>query len=142
MATSQHKNPCLGFMKLTHLVDPTLVIIKCLACLNYSFGQRRFLKKCINFSIFPQEIPPLGWVEGHEAYNFLSPYHTDNTFQIWLRLAQQILRRCKRTTHDAHQRQRTPTHNKACHKACRMFDSLKNWKFEHEKYRLLISLNF
>ena len=25
---------------------------------------------------------------GHEIYNFLSPYPTDDTYQIWLRLAQ------------------------------------------------------
>ena len=30
---------------------------------------------------------PLG-LGGHEIYNFYSPYPTDATYQIWLRLAQ------------------------------------------------------
>ena len=35
---------------------------------------------------YPKITSSLG--EGHEIYNFLSPYPTDVTYQIWLRLAQ------------------------------------------------------
>ena len=46
-----------------------------------------FFKKYMNFTLFTPKLPPLGgW--GHEIYNFLSPYPTDATYQIWLRLAQ------------------------------------------------------
>ena len=38
----------------------------------------------LNF--LPPKLPPLG-SGGHKIYNFLSPYLTDATFQIWLRLA-------------------------------------------------------
>ena len=41
----------------------------------------------INFTLFTPKLPPL-WVGRHEIYNFLSPYPTDATYQIWLRLAQ------------------------------------------------------
>ena len=40
-----------------------------------------------SFTLFTPKLPPLG-VVGHEIYNFLSPYPTDATYQIWLRLAQ------------------------------------------------------
>ena len=67
---------------------------------NYNFG-RPFLgrhyyihnlsepcpgveKKYINFT---PKLPPLE-VGDHEIYNFLFPFHTDATYQIWLRLAQ------------------------------------------------------
>ena len=76
-------------MKFTILVDPSLVIITThLVCLNHAPElRRRFFKKYINFTLFTPKLPPLG-VGGHEIYNFLSPYPTDATYQIWLRLAQ------------------------------------------------------
>ena len=46
-----------------------------------------FSKKYINFKLFnPQNYLPFG-MGGHEIYNFLSPYPTDGTYRIWLRLA-------------------------------------------------------
>ena len=45
-----------------------------------------FLKKNINITLFTH-FPPLGG-SGHEIPNFLSPYHKDAKYQIWLRLAQ------------------------------------------------------
>ena len=35
----------------------------------------------------PSKLPPLG-MGGQEIYNFVSPYPTDATYKIWLRLAQ------------------------------------------------------
>ena len=46
-----------------------------------------FFKKYINFTLFTPKLPPLGG-GGHDIYNFLSPYSTDATYQILLRLAQ------------------------------------------------------
>ena len=75
-------------MKFTILVDPSLVIITtCLVCLINAWEWRRFFKKHINFTLFTPKLPPL-WVGGHEIYNFFSPYPTDATYQISLRLAQ------------------------------------------------------
>ena len=45
------------------------------------------LKKYIDFTLLTPKLPPLG-VGGYKIYNFLSPYPTDATYQIWLRLAQ------------------------------------------------------
>ena len=75
----------LRVMKFTILVGPSLVIITIhLVCLNQV---RRFLKKYINFARFTLKLPSLAG-GGHEIYNFLSPYPTDATYQIWLGLAQ------------------------------------------------------
>ena len=46
-----------------------------------------FFKTYINFTLFTPKLPCLG-VGGHKINNFLSPYHIDATYQIWLRLAQ------------------------------------------------------
>ena len=46
-----------------------------------------FLRNTSILHFLPQKLPPL-WVGGHEIYNFLSPYPTDATYQIWLGLAQ------------------------------------------------------
>ena len=40
-----------------------------------------------SITLFTPKFPPL-WVGGHEIYNFVSPYPTDATYQIWLGLAQ------------------------------------------------------
>ena len=76
-------------MKFTILVDPSFVIITTyLVCLIYAWElRRRFLKKYSKLTLFTPKLPPL-WVGVHEIYNFLSPYPTDATYQIWLRLAQ------------------------------------------------------
>ena len=46
-----------------------------------------FLRNTSILHFLPQNYLPLG-VGGHEIYNFMSPYPTDATYQIWLRLAQ------------------------------------------------------
>ena len=38
------------------------------------------------YTFYPKFTP--FWLGGHEIYNSLSPYPTDATHQIWLRLAQ------------------------------------------------------
>ena len=40
-----------------------------------------------NFTLVTPKLPPFG-MGGNEIYNFLSPYPTDATHQIWLRLVQ------------------------------------------------------
>ena len=40
------------------------------------------------YTCYPQITSLLDGGGGHEIYNFLSPYPTDGTYQIWLRLAQ------------------------------------------------------
>ena len=45
-----------------------------------------FLRNTSILHFLPQNYLPLGG--GHEIYNFLSPYHTDATYEIWLGLAQ------------------------------------------------------
>ena len=47
----------------------------------------KIFKEIRNFTLFAPKLPPL-WVGGLEIYNFLSPYPTDATYQICLRLAQ------------------------------------------------------
>ena len=42
-----------------------------------------FKRKTSILHFLPQIYRPFG---GHEIYNFLSPYPTDATYQIWLRL--------------------------------------------------------
>ena len=39
------------------------------------------------YPLYTPKLPPLRMV-GHEIYNFWSPYHTDDIYQIWFRLAQ------------------------------------------------------
>ena len=46
-----------------------------------------FFKKYSNFTLFTPKLPSL-WVGGPEIYYYLSPYPTDATHQIWLRLVQ------------------------------------------------------
>ena len=46
-----------------------------------------FFLNTLILQFLPQNYLPLG-VEGHEIYNFLSPYPTDASYQIWLGLAQ------------------------------------------------------
>ena len=41
-----------------------------------------FLRNISILHFLPQKLPPLG-VGGHEINNFLSPYPTDTTYQIW-----------------------------------------------------------
>ena len=63
------RTPVQGVMKVIILVNPSWLFF--------------FLQ----FYSFYQKLPSLG-DGGHEIYNFLSPYPTDATYQIRLRLAQ------------------------------------------------------
>ena len=85
MATPQHYNLSPRVHEIYKFGRPTLGShYYTLVCLNHApEWKRRFLKKYINFT---PKFPPLG-VWGHEIYNFLSPYVTDVTYQIWLRMA-------------------------------------------------------
>ena len=68
MATPQHKSPSpVGY--------------------ELNFGRPvlgHHYQKYINFTCFTLKLPPLG-VLGHEIYNFLSPYPSNFTYQIWSR---------------------------------------------------------
>ena len=48
--------------------------------------EEEFLGNTVSLHFYPNITSPLGG--GHEIYNFLSPYPTDATYQIWLGLAQ------------------------------------------------------
>ena len=48
--------------------------------------EKKILKRYIYSTPFTLKLPSLQ-VGGHEIYHVLSPYHTDATYQIWLRLA-------------------------------------------------------
>ena len=70
--------------------------------------QRRFVREIHQFYIFILKLsPPLGRDVGHEIYNFLSPYPTDATYQIWLMICSVVFEK-KMLTHDA---RRTTTHS-------------------------------
>ena len=50
--------------------------------------ERDFLRNTSILHFSPKITSPWGGGGGHEINNFLSPYPTDATYQIWLRLAQ------------------------------------------------------
>ena len=54
-----------------------------------------FFMKYINlYTFYPKITPPPPFGSGgHKIYNLLFPYPKNATYQIWLRLAQYILRR-------------------------------------------------
>ena len=92
MATPQHKNPCRGGHEIYNLGKSTLpwsLLLFTLSLYEPCHGVKKIFKEIhINFTHFTPKLPPLGVGEGHEIYNFLSPYPTDATLQIWSRLAQ------------------------------------------------------
>ena len=90
MATPQHKNPCLGGHEIYNLGRPYLGhYYYTLSFYEPCHGVKKIFKEIhINFTHFTPKLPPLGVGGGHEIYNFLSPYPTDATYQIWSRLAQ------------------------------------------------------
>ena len=65
-------------MTFTILVESFLVIITPLS-------EPKFFQKYIKYTLFIPKLPLE--VRDHEIYNFLSPYTTDNTYQVWLKLA-------------------------------------------------------
>ena len=78
----QYKNSGPGVMKVTMLVNPSLVIITIhLFCLNHAHQQRRRLKKPLILHFISPNYLPQG--QGDGIYNLLSPYPTDATYQIW-----------------------------------------------------------
>ena len=82
-------------MKFIILVDLSLAIITSYLYVGSMPGSREegfFLKKYINFTLFAPKLPPFGR-GGHEIQNSLSSYPTEATYQIWLRLVKQFLRR-------------------------------------------------
>ena len=82
MATPQHKKPCPIGHEIYNFGRPFLghdyyIISLSDLCLGIKF------KKYINLHFLPSNYLPLEWGGGHEIYNFLSPYPTDVTYQIW-----------------------------------------------------------
>ena len=72
---SKHKNLCTGVMKFTILVDPSFGIIT-IYILSLSEPCTRVEKKIfyeiLNFTLYTTQnyLDPLGWMVGHEIYNF------------------------------------------------------------------------
>ena len=75
-------------MKFTILLDTSLVIISINVVFSLyepSPGEEKIFKEIHQFyTFYPKITSPLGG--GHEIYNFMSPYHTDATYLVWLRL--------------------------------------------------------
>ena len=116
MTTPQHKNPCPRGHEIYNFGRPFLGHhYYILGLSNLCLGvEQKMLKEKMHFhnmtymwprpctrtpapeiqqfySFYHKIIFP--WGRGHEIYNFLSPYPTDATYQIWLRLARQFLRK-------------------------------------------------
>ena len=89
MATPQHKNPWSRGHKSYNFLKSFLGHHYCKLSLfePCSGVDKKIFKKYINFTLFVPKLPPLG-EGGYEIYNFLSPFPTDATHQIWLKLAQ------------------------------------------------------
>ena len=90
MAMPQHKNPWPRAHETYNFDWPFLsqhdyILIFSEHCLGVE--KKIFLKKYINYTFFTPKFPPL-WVWGHEIYSFFTPYPTNETYQICLRLAQ------------------------------------------------------
>ena len=89
MTTPHHRNPCprgheiynFGRGFLAHHYYIFSLSARCTGV------KKKIFKEIQQFyTFFPKITSPLGG--GHEIYNFLFPYPTDATYQIWLRLAQ------------------------------------------------------
>ena len=89
MTTPLHKNPCprgykiynFGILFLGHHYYTLSLYRPCTRV------EKKILRKT---SILTSPLER----GGHEVYNFLSPYPTDATYNIWLKLAHKFLRRC------------------------------------------------
>ena len=98
-AAAQEPRP--GVMKFTSWVDPSLVIITITYFVwNMPLSREEyFVRNTSILHFLPKNYLPFGW----GVMKFMSPYPTDATYQICLRLAQFFLRRrCLRTMDDAH----------------------------------------
>ena len=85
MVMPKHKNPCPGRHEIYNFGRPFLGNHYYLLSLSdLCLDLRNTCTSILHF--LPQNYLLGGG--GHEIYNFLSPYHTDATYQIWLRLAQ------------------------------------------------------
>ena len=101
MAMPQPKNPCSKSHQIYNFGKPFLghhyyiLSFKSDLCLGV---EKKIFKEIMHFYYMTNMAMPLHknpYPGGHEIYNFLSPYPTDATYYIWLRLAQQFLRsRC------------------------------------------------
>ena len=88
MTTPNHRNPCprgheifnFGRGFLAHHYYIFSLSARC------TLVKKIFKEKQQFYTFYPKITSPLGG--GHEIYNFLSPYPTYATYQIWLRLAQ------------------------------------------------------
>ena len=81
----QHKNPCPVGHEIKNFGRPFLdhhYYLLTLSDLCLGVEKKFFKKKYINFTLFCPKLPPLG-MGGHEICNFLSPYPTDASCQIW-----------------------------------------------------------
>ena len=94
MATLQHKNPSSRGHEIYKFGRPILGnhYYTCNLSEPSPEVEKKIFKEIHQLYRLIPKFPPLG-VGGHEIYNFLSPYLTDVTNQIWLRLAQYFLRR-------------------------------------------------
>ena len=96
MAKPLQKNPFPRGYEIYHFIRPFL-------CHHYYIHglsdvclgvQKKIFKEIQQFyTFYPKITYPLGGGGGggHEIYNFLSPYPTEATYQIWLRF---LRRRC------------------------------------------------
>ena len=87
-ATLQHKNPCPGGLEIYNFVRHCHFLghyYYTLSSYEPSPGEEKIFKEIHQFyTFYPKITSPLGG--GHEIYNFMSPYHTDATYLVWLRL--------------------------------------------------------
>ena len=93
MATPLQRNPCPRGHEIYYFGRPFLghhfYILSwsqpC-PCVEKIYKEKHIYR----FTRFTPNLPRLGIGKGggHEIYNFLFPYPTDATYQIWLRLAQ------------------------------------------------------
>ena len=85
MTMPWHENPCPGSHEIYNFGRPfpghhNLILRMSVLCLEV---ERRIFKEIHQF--YPEITSPWGGVQ--EIYDFLSPYPTDATHQIWLKLA-------------------------------------------------------
>ena len=78
MATPQHKTPAPGIKQFTILVDLSLAIMITIHLVWLNHVPE---KKYMNFTFFTPKLTAIG--RGAWNLQFLSPYPTDATYEIW-----------------------------------------------------------
>ena len=89
MATPLHKNPCPRGHEIYNFGRPFLghhYYILGLSDQCLGVEKKIFYENTAILHFYPKITSP--FVGGNEINNFLSPYPTDATYKIWLRLAQ------------------------------------------------------